>query len=116
MFCLSFIVTLPLVIFDKMKYRIISWLIIIVFSVGYIIHGNSFNIKYEVVRSLSDYNLGSSIYVSSFTDTNQGNVELIKFEDTYNIRLIGLKNSTYTFTITNEEGKKYDFEYYYDEK
>ena len=43
-------------------------------------------------------------------------VKLIKFEDSYNVKLMGRKGGKYTFTIGDGIEDMYSFEYYFDKE
>ena len=114
--CFLMIIVIVFYTFDKNKYRMITWGIIIMSMVGMILlKGGIQNSEYETVRSLSEYNLelNDNAYIANFTKTNRGNVSIFPYENSYNVRLNGLENEKYTFTITDDV-KEYEFEYYFD--
>ena len=116
-FCFTFIIIIVLNVFDNMKLRLLSFVVVVIFIVSYILFmGGLVNSEFEAIRSLSEYNLPDEVYITSFAGTKNSNVELIKFEDSYNIRLKGRKGGKYTFTIGDKTGDRYSFEYYYDKE
>lgn len=54
-----------------------------------------------------------SPYVLAFDTEDEGNVELIKHDEGYTLKVRGIKGKTYTFTIRDGE-IDYNFEYYHD--
>ena len=114
-FCLTFIIIIVLNLFNKTKLKLLSFGITILFMIGYIVlRGGLVNSEFEHIRSLSEYKLTDKAIVTSFTGTKNGKVDLIKFEDSYNVKLKGRKGGKYTFTIDDGLGNEYYFEYYFD--
>ena len=116
--CFSFIIIIVLNIFDKLKLRIISFILTIITIIVFSILNNGIvNPNYEVVRSLEQYEIEVSgePYISTFYSTKAGKVELIPYDDTYNIKLIGKKGGNYEFKITDDVNTYY-FKYYFDKK
>ena len=116
--CFLFIIIIVLNIFDKLKLRIISFILTIITIVVFsILNDGIVNPNYEVVRSLGQYEIKVSgePYISAFYSTKAGKVELISYDDTYNIKLIGKKGGNYEFKITDDVNTYY-FKYYFDKK
>lgn len=115
--CFVMIIIIVFNIFDKAKYRIVSLVTVLLAIIGYsILVGGLFVQKFETYRPLDNYgiNFDGDVYVSTFTSTAQGNVELIN--SSKNIKLNGLHKGKYTFTITDADENLFDFEYYYDKE
>lgn len=115
--CFIMIITIVLSLFDKLRHRLFNFIVIGLFIVTYfVINGGLANSNFEVIRTLNEYNLdlNDDAYVSSFTGTKKGNVELKQFNESFNVKLIGKKGGKYTFTLTDKTEKEYTFEYYYD--
>ena len=116
--CFSIIVIVVFNLFDKTRYKIISLLIVTIFSFGYIVlNGGLLNAEYETYKVLDDYEIEfvGKIDVTYFSGTAQGNVEVISSSDeVHSIKINGRKNGKYEFTIIDEEDNEYSFEYYYD--
>ena len=114
--CLTMIIVIVLSLFDKLKLRLLAFSITIIFIIGIIFFNiilvdNSF-IKYEIL----DENLGNNLYVSSYSGTKQGDVQLMHNEDETRLKLIGQKGGEYTFTLTDEKGNEYSYKYYFDKE
>lgn len=118
--CLLMIILIVLNLFDKNKLKVITLLIVLIISVIYLIlKGELINQEYETYRSLDEYDIEliGDVYVSSFTGTAMGNVQVINADDSvYTIKLNGRKKGKYIFTLTDENNSEYDFEYYYDKE
>ena len=116
--CFIMIIVIVLYLFDKKSYKIIILSIVALFTIIYIIlSGGLFNAKYETYKNLDDYEItiNGKIEVTFFSGTAQGNVELITNSDEmHTIRLNCREKGKYEFTITDEEGNEYSFEYHYD--
>ena len=53
---------------------------------------------------------------SSWSGDGKGNAEVINGEDMgYGVKLLGERNHHYQFTLTDESGTDYNFEYYFDD-
>ena len=116
-FCFSTIIILIFNIIKNNKLRIISFLGTILFIIVLVLVRDGINNPtYETYRSLEEYDFVGKIDVTFFSGTSKGNVELIKLEDHYNIKLVGKNKGNYTFEITDEENNVYRFKYYYDKK
>ena len=114
--CFAMIIVIVIGVLDKLKLRLFSFGTIIICMVIYIfLTGGFINSEFEVIKKLNEYNLSGDVIVSSFISTKKGNVDLIPFEDSYNIKLNGRKGGKYTFTLQDESNNEIKFEYYFDE-
>ena len=115
-FCFVSIILIVFNLFDKTKYKIISLGAVLAFSVIFLfLKGGMLDGEFEVYRTLDNYNIVGNVEVTTFSGTAQGNVEIISSDDAlHSIKLIGRKNGKYTFTLTDQNNKDYNFEYYYD--
>ena len=120
-FCFAAIILIILGVLNKKINKIISFAIIILFTIGYILISNGILFdtykQYEVYEDLKDYNitLSDEYHVSGFFSTEQGTAEIIEKDGKYVLKLTGIKNTTYKFGIASEDGKQLRFEYYFDE-
>ena len=118
--CFGLIIIIVWNIFDKVIYKIILLSLIIVAIVIYnFLNGGIFASTYETYRTLDgfDIELKGEVYVSSFTGTAQGNVEIISKDGKFqSVKINGRNNGKYTFTLLDETGNEYSFEYHYDKE
>lgn len=115
--CYVMIIIVVFNIFDKIKYKLLLFLLIIASLITYILIFRAGASKFEVIRNLSEYNLDYSneLYVSFFSGTANGDVTINKYEDSYTLKLEGVTGGTYTVTLTDDI-KEYNFRYYFDKK
>ncbi len=120
-FCFVAIILIILGVLNKKKNIIISFAIIITFTIGYVLISNGILFdtykKHEVYEDLKEYGitLSDEYYVSGFISTEQGSVEVIEKDGKYVLKLTGIKNTTYKFGIANEDDKQLRFEYHFDD-
>ena len=120
-FCFTAIILIILGVLNKKKNKIISFAIIILFTIGYVLISNGILFdtykQYEVYEDLKEYNitLSDEYYVSGFFSTEQGSVEIIEKDGKYVLKITGIKNTTYKFGIASEGDKQLRFEYHFDE-
>ena len=115
--CFIFIIMIVLNIFNKKIFKILSLGIITLFIILLILLNDGLvNNKYETVLSLNEYNFHGNIYISFFSGTEKGNVDLIPYDNSYNVKVNGRKGGKYNFTISDEENNEYSFEYHYDKE
>ena len=118
--CFLIIVFVVLNLFDKNIFKIITLSIVAVISIAYILlKGGITNNEYETYRTLDNYEIEfvGDIKITYFSGTAQGNVEVAASTDEiHSVKVNGRKNGKYEFEITDESGKEYLFEYYYDEE
>lgn len=118
--CLFFIVIIVLNLFDKTKIKIITFSIVAVFTIVYIIiKGGIISSEYETYKTLDDFDINfvGTINVSYYYGTSKGKVEVVtSTDDIHSVKVNGRKNGKYEFKITDEDNKEYSFEYYYDEE
>ena len=101
--------------------RIISFAIIILFTIGYVLISNGILFdtykEYEVYEDLKEYDitLSNEYYISGFFSIEQGSAEIIEKDGRYLLKLTGIKNTTYKFGIASEDDKQIMFEYYFDD-
>ncbi len=73
---------------------------------------------FEVYRNtiLEDNNitLVGEPYVSFFTGESEGSVDIIKYDEGYTFKLYGIPGYSYRFSITDDTGQEYTFEYHFD--
>ena len=116
-FCFALIITIILNIFDKEKLKIAAFSLVTISVIAYsLIRGGIVDSRFEVVKSLDSYNLSGELQITSFIATKHGDVNLIKLDDSYNVKLSGIKGGNYTFEITDDQNKTILFEYYFDKK
>lgn len=114
-FCFALIITIILNLFDKTKLKIAAFSLVAISVIAYsLIRSGIFDSRFEVVKSLDSYNLSGELQITSFIATKQGDAELIKLDDSYNVKLSGIKGGNYTFEITDDQNKTISFEYYLD--
>ena len=119
MLCFASIIVIVINIFDKNKLRIIALSIVALLSLGYVILNGGIGSEYETIRTLDDLDIEfvGKIYVSSYSGTAKGNVEVVASTDEiHSVKLNCRKNGKYTFTISDDSNYEYYFEYYYNEK
>lgn len=120
-FCFTAIILIILGVLSKKKNKIISFSIIILFTIGYVLISNGILFdtykEYEVYEDLKEYDitLSNEYYVSGFISTEQGSAEIIEKDGKYVLRLTGIKNTTYKFGIASEDDKQLRFEYHFDD-
>ena len=120
-FCFTAIILIILGVLNKKNNKIISFAIIILFTIGYVLISNGILFdtykQYEVYEDLKEYNitLSDEYYVSGFFSTEQGSVEIIEKDGKYVLKITGIKNTTYKFGIASEGDKQLRFEYHFDE-
>ena len=118
--CFLIIIFVVLNLFDKIKLKIITLSIVVIFIIGFIIlKGGIINSEFETYKTLDDYqiNFVGKIEVTYFSGTAQGDVKVVTSTDEiHSIKVNGRKNAKYEFIITDESEKEYSFEYYYDKE
>ena len=114
-FCFAFITIIVLNLFSGTKLRLLAFGITIIFIIGYIISENGrVHTEFENTFSLEECELKGELMVSTFTGTKQGNVELIKVDDSYNVRVNCRDGGEYTFEVSDENENICSYRYYYD--
>ena len=120
-FCFAAIVLIVLGVLKEKKNIIISFIIVILFTIGYILISNGILFttfkKYEAYNDLKEYNitLTNEYYVTGLISTEQGSVEIIQKDEEYVLKLTGIKNAIYKFGISGEDDKQLRFEYHFDD-
>ena len=120
-FCFTAIILIILGVLNKKKSRIISFVIIILFTIGYVLISNGILFdtykEYEVYEDLKEYDitLSNKYYISGFFSTEQGSAKIIEKDGRYLLKLTGIKNTTYKFGIASEDDEQLRFEYHFDE-
>lgn len=120
-FCFTAIILIILGVLNKKKNIIISFVLVIIFTVGYVLISNGILFdtykEYEVYEDLKEYDitLSNEYYVTGFISTEQGSAEIIEKDGKYMLRLTGIKNTTYKFGLASEEDKQLRFEYHFDD-
>ena len=117
--CFAIIIVVTLCLFDKLKYKLITFALCLIIIISTFILGvNKANSKYETYRMLdsNEFALVGEVYVTSFAGTDEGHVEIIKGEDAYSLKITGYIGAEYEFTITDENDNEYSFEYHYDKE
>lgn len=120
-FCFIAIILIILGVLNKKKNKIISFTIIIIFTVGYVLISNGILFdaykKYEVYEDLKEYGitLSDEYYISGFFGTEQGTAELTEKDGKYMLKLTGIKKGTYKFGLSSEDDQQLRFEYHFDD-
>ena len=120
-FCFVAIILIILGVLNKRKNRIISFIIITLFTVGYILISNGILFdafkEYVAYEDLEKYNitLTDEYYISGLFSTKQGTAEVIKKDNKYVLKLTGQKNATYRFSISSDDDNQLRFSYYFDQ-
>ena len=120
-FCFVAIIFIILGVLNKRKNRIISFTIITLFTVGYILISNGILFdtfkEYVAYEDLEEYNvtLTDEYYISGLFSTKQGTAEVIKKDNKYVLKLTGQKNATYRFSISSDDDNQLRFSYYFDQ-
>ena len=80
--------------------------------------GGFFNSEFEVVKSLESYNIDfeGEVMVSFYSGTRKGDISLIPYEESYNVKLNGYMNGEYSFELSDEKENIYAFKYYFDKE
>lgn len=115
-YCLA---TIPIFIFGIFKNkapRIITVAIsvaalVISFVIGYTTPYEAYNNTFIEENNITF--IGEP-YISFYTGEGKGDVEIIKYDDGYNFKLMGEKGKSYQFTVSDDENE-YRFEYHYDD-
>ena len=119
-FCFIAIILIILGVLNKKKNIIISFAIIAIFTIGYVLISNGILFdtykKYETYEDLKEYGitLSDEYYISGFFSTEQGTAEIIEKNGKSVLKLTGIKNATYKFGISSEDNKQLRFEYHFD--
>lgn len=119
-FCFIAIILIILGVLNKKKNIIISFAIVITFTIGYVLISNGILFdtykKYEVYEDLKEYSitLSDEYYISGFFGTEQGTAELTEKDGRYVLKLTGIKKGNYKFGIASEDDKQLRFEYHFD--
>ena len=120
-FCFVAIILIILGVLNNKKNIIISFAIIVIFTISYVLISNGilFDIykQYETYEDLEEYgiSLSDKYYISGFFSTEQGSAELIEKDGKYVLKLTGIKNAIYKFGIYSEDDKQLRFEYHFDD-
>ena len=116
--CFLIIIFVVLNLFDRTKLKVITLLIVTIFSIIYVaLNGGIINAEYETFKTLDNYGIdfAGEVHVTYFSGTAQGNVELVNSTDEiHSVKISGRKNGKYEFAVTDENEKEYSFEYHYD--
>jgi len=119
-FCFIAIILIILGVLNKRRNIIISFAIIVTFTIGYVLISNGILFdtykEYETYEDLKEYGitLSNEYYISGFFSTEQGTAELTEKDGKYVLKLTGIKNATYKFGISSEDNKQFRFEYHFD--
>ena len=121
LFCFAAIVLITFGVLKKKKNRIITTVIIALFTIGYVLisKGILFDTfkEYEAYNDLSEYGitLSDDYYVTGFFSTKQGSAAIVQKDEKYVLKLTGVKKEIYKFGISSEEEKQFRFEYHFDD-
>ena len=121
LFCFIAIILIILGVLSKKKNIIISFTIIVIFTIGYVLISNGIIFdtykKYETYADLKEYGitLSDEYYISGFFSTEQGTAELTEEDGKYVLKLTGIKNAIYKFGISSEGDGQLRFEYHFDD-
>ena len=119
-FCFIAITLIILGVLSKKKNIILSFAVIITFTIVYVLISNGILFdtykKYETYEDLKEYGitLSDEYYVSGFFSTEQGTAELIEKDGEHVLKLTGIKNAIYKFGISSEDDTQLRFEYHFD--
>nr|MCR5607447.1 hypothetical protein [Lachnospiraceae bacterium] len=92
--CFAMIIVIVLGIFDDKKIKIITFSIVTAgIIVVAVLNGGLVNQEFETVKSIKGYDvsLEGDVFVSYYSGTKKGKVEVIPFEESYNLKLTGSK-------------------------
>ena len=121
-FCFVAIALIILGVLNKKKNIIITFIITGVFTILYFLINNGIffdiNREYESYNDLNEYGitLSDEYYISGFISEKQGSAEIIKQDDKYVLKVKGIKNTVYKFSISSDDGNVYRFEYQFDKE
>ena len=113
--CFLMIIVIVMNVIDKWKYRIIAFAVVILSILFLFFQGGK---DYETYRTLDTevYPLKGEVLVTYFSGTENGSAEVIHNEEFYTVKIRGKNGGNYKFTIQDEEGKTYSFEYFFDKE
>ena len=120
-FCFIAIAIIILGVLNKKKNIILSFVIIITFTIGYVLISNGILFdaykKYEEYKDLEEYGitLSDEYYITGFFSAEQGHAELIEKDGKYMLKLTGIKKGIYQFGIAREDDQQLRFEYHFDD-
>ena len=117
--CIGIILIIVFNVFDKTIHKVLSIVLLVIVCAGYIFIKGGISTEFETVKSLDDYDIKfkGQISVSYYHGTAKGNVEVVSStEDIHTVKVNGIYNGKYEFTITDESNNEYDFKYYYDKE
>ena len=120
-FCFIAIILIILGVLNNKKNIIISFAIISIFTIGYVLISNGILFdtykKYETYEDLKEHGitLSDKYYISGFFSTEQGTAELTEKDGKYVLKLTGIKNAIYKFGISSEDDRQLMFEYHFDD-
>ena len=116
-YCFAVIPVFVFGILKNKKSRIIALVITIIVAITYAVFAVNASTPYEtynnVVFKENNINFIGEPFVSYWAGSNKGNVEIIKYEEGYNLKISGSSTSKYYFDISDDENE-YHFEYYFD--
>ena len=121
-FCFVAIALIILGVLNNKKNIIILSTIIVVFTIGYFLISNG--ILFDTFKQYEDYNdlkaygitLSNDYYVSGFISTKHGSAEVIQKDESYVLKLTGMKNTIYKFSLSTENAEPLRFEFHFDDE
>lgn len=117
--CFAMIIIIVISLFDKKVYKIVILSLVLLSSIIFLYLKGGLTSTYETYKNMQEYhvNLQGEVVVSFFSGTRKGNVQVIHSDgDSYTVKLSGMAKGEYKFTLEDEKGNSYSFEYHYDEK
>ena len=117
--CFAMIIIIVINLFDKKVYKIVILSLVLLSSIIFLYLKGGLTSTYETYKNMQEYdvNLQGEVVVSFFSGTRKGNVQVIHPDgDSYTVRLSGMAKGEYKFTLEDEKGNSYSFEYHYDKK
>ena len=115
--CFAIILVVTLNLFDKLKYKLVTLgACLLAILCIFLLKIDIFKTKFETYRQLDNIVLEGEVNVTYFSATKNGQVELIKTENGYNVKLNGQQGGKYEFTVTDEKDHEYNYEYHFDKE
>lgn len=111
---------IPIFIFGILKNknsRLITGVVTVIAAIFYVILTNGVSVPYETYNHsvLEENNIEfiGEPTITYWSGDNKGSVEIIKYEEGYNLKISGSGTGKYLFDISDDENV-YHFEYYHD--
>lgn len=118
-YCSSAIPVFIFAILKNKKSRLITGVITIIAAVIYVILAFNVNAPYEIYNNTifeeNNIELIGEPVVTYWAGSDKGGVEIIQYEEGYNLKIRGSGTNKYLFDISDDENE-YHFEYYFDKE